>query len=342
MKFPLYIPEPIKQQATHYLDGSDSWHGYRTSLKEKKEKLSEINERITYWKLPVQDADYAEHRLEELRTEKIECEQRIEELDRDINSISRLIYDGSMKEVYRLLINEFHGDESADRKIDQFIFFAWSANINYAKPREAMTEARVLSKEISATATKLAKLLNKITETGCNCPDEFFSIASLLENTDNSGNNLYIWRSVRKYILGGPPAIEPRQVDDTAPVLRFIVNLNPEESPPQIAPQEQQRKTLRYGWEKAPYLPEILNTVAKAADEFKPSCGYFADAAIVSRQKSHKTEYIRGYVNLLCNGGINLSTDIVKAIAITATVVINSPDLIVTYDDVRKAIGLTS
>lgn len=340
MNFPLYIPEPIKQQATHYLDGSDSWHGYRTSLKEEKEKLSEINERITYWKLPKQDADYAEHRLEELRTEKIECEQRIEELDREINSISRLIYDGSMTEVYRLLINEFYGDESADRKIDQFIFFAWSANINYAKPREATKKAIDLSKEISATATKLAKLLNEISETGINCPDEFFSIASLLENTDNSGNNLYIWRSVRKYILGGPPAIEPRQVDDTAHG-HVIVNLIFEESPPQIAPQEQQRNTLRYGWEKAPYLPEILNTVAKAADEFKPSCGYFADAAIVSRQKSHKTEYIRGYANLLCNGGINLSPDIAKAIAITATVVINSPDLIVTYDDVRKAIVLT-
>jgi hypothetical protein len=341
MKFPLYIPEPIKQQATHYLDGSDSWHGYRTSLKEKKEKLSEINERITYWKLPEQDADYAEHQLEELRTEKIECEQRIEELDRDINSINRLIYDGSMKEVYRLLINEFHGDESADRKIDQFIFFAWSANINYAKPREAMKKAIGLSKEISATATKLAKLLNEISETGINRPDDFFSIASLLENTDNSGNNLYIWRSVRKYILGDSPDREPRQVDDTTHG-HVIVNLISEENHLQIDPQEQARNLLRYGWEKAPCLPEILNTVAKAADEFKASCGYFADAALVSRQKSHKTEYIRGYVNLLCNGGINLSTDIVNAIANTATVVINSPDLIVTYDDVRKAIVLTS
>ncbi len=311
MKFPHYIPEPIKQQATHYLDGSGSWEGWIVCLKEQKEKLSKIDEKIAYWKLSKQDPDYAGYQLEKLRTEKLEDEQHFADLDRDINCINRLIHDASMKETYKLLINEFFGDETADRKIDQFIFFAWSANINYAKPRESVNSATEISKEISATATKLAKLLNKIGETGSNNPNEFFSIPSLLESTDNHGHDFHIWKSMKNVVLGN-------------------------------GSNEEAANVLRYGWEKAPDLPKLLNTVARVADEFKPSCGYFADAAIMSRQRNPKTEYIRGYADLLRKGGVNLSSNILKAIAITATVVINNPDLIVTYDDVRKALALTA
>ena len=59
----------------------------------------------------------------------------------------------------------------------------------------------------------------------------------------------------------------------------------------------------------------------------------------MSQKRNPKTEYIRGYADLLRKGGFIVSPDILKAIAITATVVINNPDLIVTYDDVRKALA---
>ena len=341
MQFPNYIPEPIKQQAIHYLEGSDSWEGWMICLKEQKEKLFNIDEKIAYWKLSKQDPDYADYQLEKLRTEKLEDEQHLADLDRDINCINRLIHDTSMKETYRLLINEFFGDETTDRKIDQFIFFAWSANINYAKPRESVNNAMELSKEISATATKLSKLLNKIGETGSNNPDEFFSIPSLLDSTDKRGHDFHIWKSMKNVVLGNHSVREQQPIDDITQV-RFLINIISAENPPQIDPIEASRNALRYGWEKAPFLPELLITVARLADEFKPSCGYFADAAIMSQKRNPKTEYIRGYADLLRKGGFFLSPDILKAIAITATVVIDNPDLIVTYDDVRKALALTA
>ncbi len=339
MQFPNYIPKSVKYQATHYLEGSGSWKGWIICLKEQKEKLFKIEEEIAYWKQHNQDPDYANYQLVKLRTQKLEGEQEFTDLDKDINCINRLIHDVSMKAAYKLLLSEFFGDETANRKIDQFIHFAWSANINYFKPRESLNNATELSKEISATATKLAKLLNKIGETDSNPPNEFFSIPSLLEGTDNDGHDFLIWRAMKTMVLAKSPIRKEQQIsiDGTTPISfkRILVSA---ENPQKIDPREQVRNELRYGWEKAPDLPKLLNTVARVANEFKPSCGYFADSVMESRKKNPKTDYIRGYADLLSKGSFNLSPTILKAIAITATVVINNPDLIVTYDDVRKAL----
>jgi hypothetical protein len=67
---------------------------------------------------------------------------------------------------------------------------------------------------------------------------------------------------------------------------------------------------------------------------------YKIETPIDSRQQSVKAEYLRAFGNLLTEQhGFILTTDIMKAMAIAANVVINSPDIDVTYDDVRKALA---
>jgi hypothetical protein len=105
---------------------------------------------------------------------------------------------------------------------------------------------------------------------------------------------------------------------------------------PEIAPEE--KNALRYAWGTAPEFSALLETVASAARDFKPSETGMIGAAIESRQRSPKTEYLRAFGNLLTDvHGIALTTPIMQAMAITANVVINLPDVYVTYDDVRKS-----
>ena len=97
---------------------------------------------------------------------------------------------------------------------------------------------------------------------------------------------------------------------------------------------------LRYAWGTAPDFSELLDTVTKAGRAFKPSESGMIGAAIESRQKSPKTEYLRAFGNLLTDvHNFALTTPIMQAMAIVANVVINLPDVDVTYDDVRKALA---
>lgn len=60
-------------------------------------------------------------------------------------------------------------------------------------------------------------------------------------------------------------------------------------------------------------------------------------AAIQSRQSSVKTEYLRAFAHLLNDvHHLKMTPGILRAMAVTANVTINLPDVDVTYDDVRK------
>ena len=62
-------------------------------------------------------------------------------------------------------------------------------------------------------------------------------------------------------------------------------------------------------------------------------------AAIDSRKHSEKAAYVRAFGKLLTDShGLILNLPIMKAMAFVATVVLNQPEIDVTYDDVRKAL----
>ena len=106
-----------------------------------------------------------------------------------------------------------------------------------------------------------------------------------------------------------------------------------------IDPDEERINTLIYAWNTAPDLADLLDTVAKDGRNFKPSETGMIEAAINSRQKNTKTEYLRAFGYSWHTVKNNeLTPSIMHAIAITADVVLNLPDCSVTYDDARKTL----
>jgi hypothetical protein len=92
-------------------------------------------------------------------------------------------------------------------------------------------------------------------------------------------------------------------------------------------------------WFSAPKVPTLLMTLAASAAQFEPAQSGMVGAALARREKLHKTAFIRGFAHLLSEEhNLALSTNIKKAIAIVATVILDDPNIDVTYDDVRHAL----
>ncbi|KUO66921.1 MAG: hypothetical protein APF80_09170 [Alphaproteobacteria bacterium BRH_c36] len=86
-------------------------------------------------------------------------------------------------------------------------------------------------------------------------------------------------------------------------------------------------------------LGRYLIKVSKIAGQFPVD---FAcpgvEAAISTRQDSKKTAYLRAFGALLKYSSINLSAPVVRAMAITANVILDDVDLSISEDTVRKAL----
>ena len=156
-----------------------------------------------------------------------------------------------------------------------------------------------------------------------------------------------MWRSMRHHVLGDLPR---RDIPDAKATERsgesippIEIDLVPMGEKADIHPEEKARNMLRYAWGTAPDFSALLNTMADAARAFKPSESGMIGAAIESRQKSPKTEYVRAFANLLTEvHKFELTAPVHKAIAFVANVVINQPDVDVTSEDVRKALARPS
>ncbi|BBD77404.1 hypothetical protein [Hydrogenophilus thermoluteolus] len=88
---------------------------------------------------------------------------------------------------------------------------------------------------------------------------------------------------------------------------------------------------------------EQIERIEKIADTFatwRPLHGNIViDAATTTRQISHKQTYLRAFIALLAEKvGISFTPKIIRAIAITAEVAIDDPDVTVTPREVRHAI----
>ena len=266
-------------------------------------------------------------------------------LEGDVNCLKRLACDERMAEAFALLAKGF----TDDAQWRYFIYTAWASRMDFAKYRDRLKRAEELKSEIADAAEKLAKKIGQFAETGTMGPDEFYSIPVLLRQTDNcemQNHNLHMWRSMRHHVLGDPPR---RNISDAKaaklaeagaeylPGVKIIVVAMDENT--KIDTEEEARNMLRYAWGTSPYFSALLGTMAKAARAFKPGESGMIGAAIQSRQKNPKTEYLRAFGSHLTNTyNFQLTPSIMNAMAIVATVVINLPDVVVTYDDVRKAL----
>lgn len=338
MHFPAYVPAAVRVHITSLIEG-DSYepHGWAASLANTEESIARIDRDIETYIRRGED-DY----LDGLRTQKAEAQAHRDLLAADLECLHRLGSDPRMRDAFALLTAEF----TVDQEWRSFIYAAWAARVDFKKHRDRVKRAAELTGKIADAAKSLANLIREFSEFGLNGPDEFYSIAELLRQTDNhemQGHNLHMWRSMRQHILGDLPI---QDLPETKIVIESIdleslakISLVQAGEKVAIAPEEVARNNLRYAWGVAPDFPELLDTVAKASLAFSPRESGMIGAAIDSQKHSPKTEYIRAFGNLLTEShGFTLSLPCMKAMKIVANVVINQPEIDVTYDDVRKAL----
>jgi hypothetical protein len=342
MNFPAYVPAALRAHITTLIEG-DSYdpHGWAASLANVEESIVRIDRDIETY-IRQGDDDY----LEGLRTQKAEAQAHRDLLAADLECLRRLGSDPRMRDAFALLTAEF----TDDQEWRSFIRAAWAARVDYKKHRDRLKRAAELSGEIADAAKTLASLIREFSEIGLNGPDEFYSISELLRQTDNhemKGHNLHMWRSMRQRILGELPIQDLTETKSVIESIEFVplaeIASTQVGGREKIAPEEKARNMLRYAWGTAPEFPAFLDTVAKVSLAFRPVEFGMIGAANDSRKHSEKTAYVRAFGKLLTDShGLKLNPSIMKAMAFVATVVLNQPEIDVTYDDVRKALERSS
>lgn len=348
MDFPAHVPAAVRAHITTLIEGDQREpHGYAASLANAEQHLSEIEQKIEARTSRGENED-----LNKLRQQRIDAVKHRGRLAGIVDCLHRLAHDSRMLGAFGLLTTEFSDDE----QWRGFVYAAWAARMDYAPYRERLKTAAELKEEIVETADKLAKLIRQFKKLGVNGPGEFYSVPDLLRKTDNhelQERDLYGWRAMRKHLLGDRQELEPEpndqpeldlppsesdrviEVDGVTvhlPNIRFVSPGDPVEPDPLA--------DLRSAWQVSPPFSALLETVAKVARDFQPSEYGMIGAAIDSRQHSEKTEYLRAFASLLTNvHHLTLTPVVMKAMAIVATVVINMPEVDVTYDDVRKGVA---
>ena len=236
--------------------------------------------------------------------------------------LMRLGHDGRMGEVYQLLTREF----SDDAHLRGFVYSAWSAHLKFLAYRERLKRADDLREKIVAAANQLAVLLRTADNIDfASWPAEFSNVQALLRGTDNhefSGRSMYEWRRLRGHLLGD---------------VGFTTSQRNAKSKGGRPPSN------GYMWGLAPPVSELLDTMAKVARSFKPNETGMVGAAIATRQRNEKLEYLRAFAHLLTETHqIVLNSATMQAMAMTANVVINDANMDASVADVRHALTTSS
>jgi len=329
MDFPPYVPNAVRVSMARMLEGRDSW---QAALESANATLTCLEQRRA--DDPHDDA---------LRIEHAESVAHRDHLAAEVTCLQRLVHDARMRPAYARLV----GALNADKQLSGFIDAAWAARMDYGKHRDRMKAADDLAREVAAAAGVLADLLRKAESfAGPMLPSEFFGIRSLLKNTehDREDRDFHMWPGMRRYILGerdprSTSADESLQLpDDEAPrkiEIRFVA---PGEADA-LSPEEEQRNMLCYAWGTAPSMARIIATMQREALAYVPAESGAIGAALASRKRNRKTEYLRAFDALLSDvHHIDRTAEVINAMAITASVVLNDPDDAVTPGDVRSAL----
>lgn len=332
MDFPAYVPDGARAHIRRTLEGDGRhWKGVNTFV--------------------------AEYRSKGISGSPLEV------LEREQACLQRFVLDARMRDVYAELQKVFTSDD----QYAGFLRSAWGADMDFAPFRDRTKKAKALTPKIAAAARELASLLEQAGNvSGGMAPDEFYSIRSLLNATDNHENcdhNLRIWRGMRGEITGtrGSPVAEhaaaengnsaPRQsiivIEEDAEeagrnnpdaLIIVIKAMKPGEAD-EIDHKEEARNVLGYAWGVAPDFPALLETVARAADDWTPQETGAIGVAVSNRQHNPRAEYLRAFASLLGRNGIDPAATIFAAMAGTADVVLNDANVTTSADDVRKTLG---
>ena len=332
MDFPSFVPNAVRELIAGMLDGdiANDWAdlGWRGALENSQREL----QRLEGLMQSVRDPEG----LNNLRVECAKERANAQGLGENVASLERLALRPEMQSAYSRLV----GALGTDTELKAFIRAAWGAHMNYGTFRDRLKEAAEIARKVADAAGTLHDLLRKAEGFGTYLPGEFFGIRSLLRNTDHDpeDRNHYMWQRMRHVVLGDRPDPLPQNTN-VVPIRLEVVLVSALDATP-LDPEEQARNMLNYAWGTAPDMRHIVATMQRAAQDCVPTETGTIGAAVSSQKRNRKTEYLRGFASLLRNEHhIELTAEIMNAIAVTATVVLNDAGTDVTYDDVRKVVA---
>lgn len=302
-------PTSVIEYVNSVLDGEDGDKGLLAVAAEQKKRLAAIEQQL-------QRAASSPEEQAPLYFERRKLSVELASTTDQIDCLRRLQDDESMRDVYCWLesLHCSNDDEFAQRPAALFVHAATIARADYRVLAEKAREAADLRTRIAKAADKLASFLRKLES------EPTIQIPELVST-----------RALIRAAFRSPPPKSPESAE---------VGSEVEFSEPVLAgPGPFPRDELRAFLEALPPPYELLDQIADHAQrEYDRSVESMTDAALKSRQRSGKTDYLRAFMHALtADGAFDNSVALRNAVAAAATVALNLPDTVVTLDDVTKA-----
>lgn len=228
----------------------------------------------------------------------------------------RLGTDPRMEEAYSLLASVL----TRDSQWRSFINAALIASKDYDPYRERSAELVEIKKKIAVKAQELAQLTRLFRK---KIGDDW-----------RSGNAAVVPEAVT-CLTGFLPYIEVQSVLDLLRTAGYEAKIWPRIG----SGQDPGADPAERGWTDV-HIALLLDSLAKEAQNYDPMAKGPAGAALESRQKNRKMEYLRAFIWGLSVFGIPMTDSIGRAIPTVASVALN--DIDVTPADVRRVISAAS
>ena len=300
MNFPAYVPAAVRSHVSRLLpvitDIIDTPRAQTPRV--VREYFQEQNK----------TGDYYERRFTSFADEHLATiiEKRADRRDLELHKecLIRLGQDERLREAYGLLVTQFSEDESWHK----LVWAAATATLDFETHRIGLFDASELCNRIGAVSDYLAFLLRQVKDCHVWVPS-FYSFSALI-NGDGVGST-----------------------DDDKLVPDSLLWLRVEDVLKKLA-----ETACVTGSEIANRSHNPSNPLAWriAYTEYNSPQNTLVMSALKTRQSNPKTEYLRAFgCGLTLRDPDALTAIVQKAMADIATVVINHPDIVVTYDDVR-------
>ena len=247
--------------------------------------------------------------------------------ERNVQLYKLLGTDPGMRLAYRSLCREWDEDADAELWVG-FIQAAWSADIDVSGMRDKRRRAKDAAASIARKAAELAALIREFPS---EAPAQFYGVDDLIRGAVQGRPSA---ETVLAVLIDGPG-----QADDSSDIPPAIpIPVFTDDDAPAVVDPDSECATLRYAWEKAPTVPDLLDALSDVADYFEPRKEPGSiEAAIAKRQSARKMEYLRAFIFNLTEKGFDIDESMRTAIRHTATVILGKR---VADEEVMRAVGL--
>jgi hypothetical protein len=216
----------------------------------------------------------------------------------------RIAQDERMREAYGLLTTQF----TKDQNWHKLLWAATTASLDFSRYRIQLSKASALCRKIDDGCKHLASLLTELRTLDVRVP-VFDSICMLGDKSFDK----FLQRPPNNLCNGVESLLNDLAVEACTTA------------------SEIENRKHDTGNELAWTVGDI---------EYDNPQNTFIMSALKTRQNNRKTDYLRAFACALTLEDHNaLTPPVQKAMAVVGTVVINHPDIVVTYDDVRDLLG---